>query len=158
MARRAGKPAFQLKVDPRGEWKEPQEVVEHRDGRHEYTQWQGYTLQSVEFADVTGNGQEEAVVVLRYRTGGTQQTDYVYIYSFAAGKPELLAYFHTGDRAASGFYRVYGEDRKLVVELLDPEKQLGDCCSSGFVRTRYEWRNGRFETFGARESLPLQGQ
>ncbi len=123
---------------------------------HEYTQWEGFTLQSVEFADVTGDGQEEAIVVLHYRTGGTQQTDYVYIYSFAAGKPKLLAYFHSGDRAASGLYKVYGENGKLVVELFDPKKRSGDCCSSGFVRTRYKWRKGRFETFGARESVTLQ--
>jgi hypothetical protein len=125
------------------------------DGQ-EYTQWEGFTLQSVEFADVTGDGQEDAIVVLHYRTGGTQQTDYVYIYSFAAGKPRLLAYFHSGDRAASGLYKVYGENGKLVVELFDPEKRSGDCCSSGFVRTRYKWRNGRFEAFGARESVTLQ--
>lgn len=116
----------------------------------------GFTLESVEFADVTGEGQEEAVVVLHFRTGGTQQTDYVYIYSFAAGKPKLLAYFHSGDRGSSGLYRVYGENAKLVVELFDPEKRSGDCCSSGFVRTRYKWHNGRFEASGARESITLQ--
>ena len=127
------------------------------DGR-EYTQWGGFTLQSVEFADLTGDGQEEAIVVIHYRTGGTQQTDYVYIYSFATGKPKLLAYFHSGDRAASGLYKAYGESGQLVVELFDPEKRSGDCCSSGFVRTRYEWRNGRFEAFGAHESGTLQGR
>ena len=123
---------------------------------HEYTQWEGFTLQSVEFANVTGDGQEEAIIVLHYRTGGTQQTDYVYIYSFAAGKPKLLAYFHSGDRAYSGLRKVYGENGKLVVELFDPEKRTGDCCSSGFVRTRYKWQNGRFEAFGAREYVALQ--
>lgn len=127
-------------------------VVEGR----EYTQWKGFTLRSVEFADVTGDGQEEAIVVLHYRTVGTQQTDYAYIYSFAAGKPNLLAYFHSGSRADSGLYKVYGESGQLVVELFDPEKRSGDCCSSGFVRTRYEWHAGRFEAFGAPEHLALQ--
>jgi hypothetical protein len=120
------------------------------DGR-EYTQWEGFTLESVEYADVTGSGQEEAIVVLHYRTGGTQQTDYVYLYAFAAGQPKLLAYFHSGDRAHSGLYKVYGENGTLVVELLDPEKGSGECCSEGFVRTRYKWYNGRFEVFGPRE-------
>ena len=125
------------------------------DGR-EYTQWEGFTLQSVEFADVTGDGQEEAIVVLHYRTGGTQQTDYAYIYSFAAGRPKLLAYFHSGSRADSGLYKVYGESGQLVVELFDPEKRSGACCSSGFVRTRYKWHDGRFEVFGDRERVTLQ--
>lgn len=62
----------------------------------------GFTLESVSFADVTGEGKDNAMVVLRYDTGGTQQTNYVYIYTFAAGKPKLLAYFHSGDRAYSG--------------------------------------------------------
>jgi len=125
------------------------------DGQ-KYTQWEGFTLQSVEFADVTGSGQDEAIIVLHYRTGGTQQTDYVYIYSFADGKPNLLAYFHSGDRAYSGLYKVYGEKGKLVVELLEPKKKLGDCCSSGVVRMRYKWHDGRFEEFGTHESITLQ--
>ena len=125
---------------------------------HEYTQWEGFTLQSVEFADVTGDGQEEAIVVLHYSTGGTQQTDYVYIYSFADGKPKLLAYFHTGDRAYSGLRTISAVDGTLVVELLDPEKRTGDCCSSGIVRTRYKWHNGHFEAFGKSERKTLEEQ
>lgn len=103
---------------------------------HEYTQWEGFTLQSVTFADLTGDGQEQAIVVLHYLSGGTQQTDYVYIYSFTGAKPRLLGYFHTGDRADSGLRKVFGDHGKLVVELLDPMKRSGDCCSSGIVRTR----------------------
>jgi hypothetical protein len=122
----------------------------------EYTQWTGFTLQSVEFADVTGEGKEDAIVVLKYLTGGTQKTHYVYIYSFDDGKPKLLAYCHTGDRGENGLYKVYGDRGALVFELLDPKKMSGDCCSSGFVRTRYKWHNGRFEAFGARESVALQ--
>ena len=111
----------------------------------------GLTLEAVEFADVTDDGKEEALVILRFDTGGTAYSHYVYIYSLAAGKPRLLAYFHSGDRAYSGLYRVYGEGGKLVVELFDPEKRTGDCCSTGFVRTRYRWRDGRFEALGAHE-------
>lgn len=118
---------------------------------HEYTQWEGFTLQSVEFADVTGEGKEDAIVVLKYFTGGTQKTHYVYIYSFDDGKPKLLAYCHTGDRAYSGLYKVYGDRGALVFELLDPKKESGLCCSSGFVRTRYRWQAGRFEVFGSHE-------
>lgn len=122
---------------------------------HEYTQWAGFALQSVEYAEVTGDGREEAIVVIHYLSGGTQKTHYVYIYSFADGKPKLLAYFHTGDRAYSGLSKVSGVDGKLVVELFDPEKKTGDCCSSGIVRTRYKWHSGRFEAFGKSERETL---
>jgi len=115
----------------------------------------GFTLKSVEFADVTGDGNEDAVVVLLYQTGGTQNTHYVYVYSFETGKPKLLAYCHTGSRGYSGLYKVYGERGTLVFELFDPKKLEGECCSSGFVRTRYRWREGRFEAVGVREYGPL---
>jgi hypothetical protein len=118
---------------------------------HEYTQWEGFTLQSVAFADLTSEGQEQAIVVIHYRTGGTQQTDYVYIYSFIAAKPKLLAYFHAGDRAYSGLCKVFGDHGKLVVEVFDPDKRSGDCCSSGIVRTRYKWQHGKFAGIGSAE-------
>jgi len=122
---------------------------------HEYIQWEGFTFQSVNFADLTGDGQDEAIVVLHYLTGGTQTTDYVYIYSFAAGKPKLLSYFHAGSRAYSGLCKVIGNHGELVVDLFDPEKRSGDCCSSGIVRTRYKWQHGQFEAIGPvkRETL-----
>jgi hypothetical protein len=116
-----------------------------------YYEVSGFTLQEVKYADLTGDGKEDAIVVLRYYTGGTQTTNYVYIYSFADGHPKLLAYCHTGSRADFGLYGVYGEHGGLVFELLDPEKSEGDCCSSGFVRTRYRWDGSRFEAVGAPE-------
>ena len=128
-----------------GRWRED---TEHEESGPRFS---GLTLETVDFADVTGDGNEDAIVVLRFDTGGTQYSHYVYIYSFAAGKPKLLAYFHSGDRAYAGLYRVYGEHGQLVVELFDPEKRSGDCCSSAFVRTRYRWHNGSFEAFGEHE-------
>jgi hypothetical protein len=79
----------------------------------------------VSFAVVTGKGQENAIVVLHFDTGGTQQTDYVYFYALVVGKPKLLTYLSAGERAASGLYKVYGEGGRLVVELLDLAKSVG---------------------------------
>jgi hypothetical protein len=123
---------------------------------HYYSQSEGFTLQSVSFADVAGDGNEDAIVVLRYHTGGTQTTDYVYVFSFADGKPKLLAYCYTGDRGYSGLNRVYGERGQLVFELLNPKKAEGLCCSSGIVRTRYVWQDGRFEMAGHPEYAELK--
>jgi hypothetical protein len=111
-------------------------------------QFSGLTLEEVRFDDVTGKGLTDAIVVLRFDTGGTQYSHYVYIYAFVARKPKLLAWFHSGDRAYAGLYRVYGQDGKLVIELFDPDKRSGDCCSTGFVRRRYQWHGGDFEVVG----------
>jgi hypothetical protein len=116
-----------------------------------YYEVSGFTLQQVKYADLTGDGKEDAIVVLLYQSGGTQTTNYIYIYSLENGKPRLLAYCHTGSRAYLGLYKVYGEHGNLVVELLDPRKREGDCCSSGFVRTRCRWDGGRFVAVGRNE-------
>ena len=113
--------------------------------------FRGLTLESVRYADVTGDGKTDAIVVLRFDTGGTQYSHYVYVYSVTAHRPKLLAYFHSGDRANHGLYRVYGQGGKLVVELFDPDKQQGDCCSSGFVRSRFKWTGRRFVNVGTQE-------
>ncbi len=111
----------------------------------------GFSLSSVSFADVTGDGRQDAIVVIHYGTGGTQQTDYIYLYAPSPAGPRLLAYCRTGDRAYSGLQKVYGEHEQLVVELSDPAKMEADCCSAGIVRTRYVWRNERFQIIGAPE-------
>lgn len=111
----------------------------------------GFSFQSEQFGDVLGNGRDEAIVVLRFHSG-TLDTNYVYIYSFDAQLPKLLAYFHTGHRAIFGLYRVYGENGRLVVDLFDPDRRSGDCCSAGYVRTRYRWQAGKFRPFGPREN------
>jgi hypothetical protein len=70
----------------------------------------GFTFDSVQYADVTGDGKEDAIVVLTYHTGGTQTTNYVYIYSLETGKPKLLDFCFTGDRAYSGLYGVHADN------------------------------------------------
>jgi hypothetical protein len=124
---------------------------EFEEGVKSQAPFAGLTLESVQFGDVTSDGREEAIVVLRFDTGGTQYSYYVFIYSSRAGRPSLLGYFHAGDRAYFGLYQVYPQGGGLVVELFDPQKRIGDCCSSGFVRTRYRWHKGKFEMFGPSE-------
>lgn len=121
------------------------------EGEEPNGRFSGLTLECVQFANITGDGQTDAIVTLRYDTGGTQFSHYVYLYSLAEGKPKLLASFHSGDRAASGLYQVYGQEGKFIVELFDPHKQEGDCCSSGFIRTRYRWSDGKFVAVGVQE-------
>jgi hypothetical protein len=111
----------------------------------------GFTLESLSYSRIAEIPGEQAVIVLRYDTGGTQYSYYVYIYTMQSGTAKLLAYFHAGDRAYSGLYQVYVERGELVVELFDSSKKMGDCCSKGFVRTRYHWHNGAFEQVGAVE-------
>jgi hypothetical protein len=123
-----------------GQWREPDNGSDQP--------FSGLMFESATLGDVTGDGIDNAVVVLRYNTGGTQYSHYVYIYSLRDNTPTLLAYFHSGDRATYGLYCVYAERRNLVVELFDPAKQEGDCCSDGFVRKRFQWNGTEFKQLG----------
>jgi hypothetical protein len=111
----------------------------------------GFILQSVAYADVTGDGKEDAVVVVRYDSGNTQNTHYVYIYTMADGHPKLLAFCHTGGGTNLGLHKAYGEQGLLVIEMLDRQSVPGTCCTSRFVRMRYKWRDGGFQISGVPE-------
>jgi len=125
------------------------------DGK-EYAQYEGFTLESVRYADLTADGNEEAIIDLKYHSGGTQTTDYVYVYTLDQHGPKLLAYCHTGSRSDLGLYDVYGQEGLLVFELLDPSRSMGDCCSSGVLITRYKWESGVFKQIGSskRRTIP----
>lgn len=116
---------------------------------HNGSDGEGFSFQSVTYASVTGGKEEDAIVVLHYDTGGTQQTDYIYIVRETKQGPKVAAYCYTGDRAYSGLYAVDANHGALIVELFDPDKSEGDCCSSGIIRTRYVWRHGGFERQGS---------
>jgi len=105
----------------------------------------GFTLQYVEYADVTGDGKEDAIAVLRYDSGAAQNINYVYIYTLANGQPKLLAYCHTGGGTHLGLRKAYGQRGQLVIEMLDRQSVPGNCCAPGFVLMRYKWRDGGFQ-------------
>ena len=123
----------------------------------------------IEYGDVTGDGREEAMVVLYAEVGGTSSSSDVFIYTLRDARPVLLWKFATGDRADGGLRRIYAENGQLVVELAGKNKIIGSdlyapdgtrtgaCCPSVFTRTRYKWIRGRFVRSGESEVLPFNG-
>lgn len=99
-------------------------------------------LDQVLYGYLTSSKQLDAVVVLGYHTGGTAWWDYVYAFSLASGPPRLVGWFQAGSRAYFGLYHIRVSNRSLSVDLLEPAKRVGDCCSAGFVRINYEFRDG----------------
>lgn len=108
----------------------------------------GLTLEGVQYAKLSSGRSEDAIVVLRYDTGGTQNHYWVYIYGNSNGERKLLGFFHAGDRAYFGLYRVLVRDRVMSVQLFDPKFEEGDCCSSGYLSYRYRWNGKGFEALG----------
>lgn len=98
-------------------WQEPSE-----NENDPPLQFRGLTFESVQFGDVTGDGKEEAIVVLRYDSGETRYWHYVYIYATKSDHIKLLGYFHTGERAYFGLYQVYVQGGSLGDGTLRPTK------------------------------------
>jgi hypothetical protein len=106
------------------------------------------------YGDVTGDGNEEAMVALGIDNRGSAIPDYVYIFAVEKGKPKLIWDFETGDRADGGLRNVYAENGQLVIELFGKDRFIGGqlyrgdeglCCPSSFTRTRYKWTGKHFE-------------
>lgn len=109
------------------------------------------SVDSVTYGDLDDDGLEEAVVALNYSTGGTANWDYLYVYKLRWGQAKLLARMRTGSRADGGLVRAFVRKNLLIVDFADSEKRLGDCCSEGYVRVSYRWRDGVFVEEGQRE-------
>lgn len=118
----------------------------------------------VTYGDVTGDGEEDAIIDLYAELGGTEGSQDVYIYTLQRGNPLLLWKFATGDRADGGPRGVYAENGKLVVELfgvgttigkrLYGTEDVGACCPKHFTRTKYKWVGSKFQRDGPEEVFP----
>lgn len=137
--------------------------------RHLTEEKVGLSLVAVKYGDATGDGEDEAFVILRVDTGGSAAPHIVYVFTEKAGEPEIIWYFRTGDRADGGLKRVFAEDGELVVELfgqdryifnqmetlkiIEDEPQL--CCPTDFTRSIYKRTPSGFELSGDRLTFSL---
>src|SRR5688572_26081934 len=115
------------------------------------------SLVSVAYGDVTGDGSEEAMVVLFENVKGTAIPYYVYVFTLERLKPKVLWSFETGDRGDGGLRKVYAENGGLVVELygkntgigdIENKEETGACCAKSLTRIRYRWQGRRFQQKG----------
>jgi len=124
----------------------------------------GLSYVATKFFDVTGDGEDEAVVVLKIETGGSAIPQVAYVFTWKDGKPELIWPFRTGDRADGGLKNVFAENGMFVVELYGQDRFLlgeietgtiGDdieqlCCPTHFTRSVYKWNGKDFLMQGKR--------
>lgn len=118
----------------------------------------GMSYVTTKYLDVTGDGQDEAVVVLKVETGGAAIPQLVYVFTWKDDAPELIWPFRTGDRADGGLKDIRSEHGEMVVELYGQDRFLlgqtetskitGDeeqlCCPTFFTRTYYRWNGNAF--------------
>jgi hypothetical protein len=115
------------------------------------------------YCDVTGDGMEEAIIVLEVSVKGTAIPHIAYIYGLRNDNPQLLWTFETGDRGDGGLRQIGAENGELIIELYGKDKLIGKdlyggeggaCCPKFFTRARYEWLGDHFQQKGTEETLP----
>lgn len=119
----------------------------------------GMSYVTTRYLDMTGDGQDEAIVILKVETTGNAIPQLVYVYEWKDGKPELIWNFRTGDRADGGLKDIRVENGEIVIELYGQDRFLlgetetskitGDeeqlCCPTFFTRTLYKWNGKNFQ-------------
>ena len=119
----------------------------------------GMSHVTTKFLDVTGDGHDEAIVILKVETTGNAIPQLVYVYGWKDDRPELLWNFRTGDRSDGGLKDIRVENGEVVIELYGQDRFLlgqtetgkitGDeeqlCCPTYFTRTTYKWNGKTFQ-------------
>jgi hypothetical protein len=124
----------------------------------------GMSYVTTKYMDLTGDGQDEAVVILKVETEGSAIPQIGYIFSWKNNEPEMIWSFRTGDRADGGLKDIRSENGMMVVELYgqdrfllggnetgkitDDREQL--CCPTYFTRSVYKWNGSTFLMQGKR--------
>jgi len=124
----------------------------------------GMSYVTTKYFDITGDCEDEALVILKIETAGSAIPQLVYVFTWKDGKPELIWPFRTGDRADGGLKDLRAENGELVVELYGRDRFIlgqtetgkitGDeeqlCCPTFFTRSRYKWNGKNFLMQGKR--------
>lgn len=122
------------------------------------------------FGDVTGDGEDEAFVILKIETAGSAIPQIVYVFTMKNEEPELIWHFRTGDRADGGLKDILAENGELIIQLFGQDRFiLGEietskitddveqlCCPTFFTRTRYKWNGKNFQLQGKRETFSIE--
>ena len=116
---------------------------------------------------MTGDGQDEAIVVIKIETTGSAVPQIVYVFTYKEDQPELIWYFRTGDpptaasktcgpKTANSFssFTVRTDSclaRHETSKITDDFEQ--NCCPTFFTRSSYKWNGRKFQMQGKRSDL-----
>jgi hypothetical protein len=129
----------------------------------------GLSYVTTKYFDANGDGEDEAIVILKIETAGSAIPQLVYLFSWKDSEPELVWPFRTGDRADGGLKDIRTENGQLVIELFgqdrfvlgqtetgkitDDREQL--CCPTYFTRSFSNWNGKNFLLHGKRLTFSL---
>jgi hypothetical protein len=98
-----------------------------------------FSVFSVSYGDLTGDGHAEAAIATNCNTGGTGQFSEGMVFSMQGGQPVLLARVPGGDRAYGGIALLAIDKRQLIVERYATDDGGPLCCPKYIDTTRLRW-------------------
>jgi hypothetical protein len=130
----------------------------------------GLSYVTTRYLDVTGDGIDEAFVILKIETGGGAIPQLVYVFGWTEDDPKLLWNFRTGDRADGGLKDIRSENGQVLIELYGQDRYMlgevetgkitGDdvqlCCPTYFTRSFYKWNGRHFLRQGKRLTFSVE--
>jgi hypothetical protein len=108
-----------------------------------------FFLRESKYGDLTGDGNEEAIVVSQIMTSGTARPSLIFVYKMVSGGPERLWVYQTGDRWDHGYHDASIKDGQLLIERYKPsiieyQGQKHDMSASEvYIRDYYKWDGTR---------------
>lgn len=103
----------------------------------------------VAYGDLTGDGNEEAVVVSNCNTGGTGNFTEGYVFTMRGGSAVSVGELAMGDRADGGIHTVDVRDGLLVVNRYGVGPSGGACCPEFVESTTYRLSGAKLAQVGA---------
>jgi len=100
------------------------------------------TFSNVTYADLTGDGRDEAIVVINGIETFNSGTGCIFIYTMSRSKLRLLWQHETGDRGMGGLKELKIVNRDLLVEQYEGNTCMA--CTDRWRRTLYRWDGRRF--------------
>ncbi|HEX8130356.1 MAG TPA: hypothetical protein VF527_14735 [Pyrinomonadaceae bacterium] len=126
------------------EWEKEKEVIQLRDGGRTGADGAESGLQRITYGDLTGDGAEEAVILLRGTNTRISRTlDEVFIYTLKSGKVLALAHFEGGRRgdyilsvgSLGSNFKV--EDRLLILD--QAVLREGEYVPTQYYTIKFRW-------------------
>ena len=113
-----------------------------------------YHVEPPLFADINGDGVEDAVISAVTSTGGTGRFSEVDIYTVHGSHVVDLATITGGDRGDGGIRNVSLDETAIVVERNVLAEGDGICCATKAQLERWTWKNGALvEDVAARKPI-----
>lgn len=124
------------------------------------------------YGDATGDGADEAFVILKIDTGGSAIPQIVNVFSWKDDQPELIWQFRTGDRADGGLKNIWTENGSVIVELYGQDRYIlgenetnkitGDeepiSFPKFYTKTVYKWNGSAFRLEGKRLTYKMNDE